>query len=236
MMKHLLITLLATLLSTQSFSQNDSLIFQNRKFITLSTDLFTRSYGFTYPNSVQNNRYDTNLVINLSLGSFTKNGVVNVFTLGMKNRNSGYNTDIADESNWRINFAYAREKYIMLSKRVAIYGGLESSIYYESTSKKGQNPYNNVMFKNESTTTEVGISAKSYPGIIYFINSKWAINATIGNLSLFSVSNKENNAFNDYGDNNVLYTSFSAESRFDYNFGPSFSISNSGIGLRYFFK
>jgi hypothetical protein len=235
-MKHLFIFLSIMLLTTHCFSQNDSLIFQNRKFITLSTNLFTRSNQYNYPNAYQSNGYGTNLALNLSLGSFTKNSIANVFTLGIKDSNSGYDTDRVNESDWKINVAYAREKYVMLSKRIAVYGGLEGSIYYESISKKGQDSYNNVLYKNESTTTEVGVSARAYPGIIYFINSKWAINATIGNLGIFSVSNKENNGFSDYGDNNVLYTSFSTESRLDYNFSPYFSILNSGIGIRYFFQ
>ena len=236
-MKSSSIVLLAILFySTQSFSQNDSLIFKNRRFISLSTNLSNRSYKFLNTNSSDNTGYISDLALNFSLGNFTKNGNANIFTLGLKNGNSEYDKLRANESSWKVSFAYAREKYKMLSNKIAIYGGLESNIFYENTFKKGQDSFNSVVLKNESNITEIGVSMKAYPGIIYFINSRWAVNATIGSLTLFSISNKKNNASGDYGDNGIIYTSYSTDSNFTYNFNPSFSISNSGVGIRYFFK
>jgi hypothetical protein len=223
----------------QSFSQGDSLIVKDRKYLSLGTNFYQSSF---IPNdlkpSIPTSTY-SNLSLNLSLGKFTKKGNASIFTLGIEkggNKTDYDKTNISKESKWGLNFAYTNEKYKMLLRKVGVFVGIELGVSYNRKTGAGFGKLDSVTYNNESETNDIAFYSKAYPGIIYFVNSRWAITAIVGNLNLVSITHSYKQSSNDYGDNGKVFTSSDSSKSSYYNISPTFVIANSGIGLRYFLK
>lgn len=223
----------------KSYSQKDSLIIKERQYLSLSTNLFKNSFTPNNLNPSPQNYTSSNILLNLSLGRFARKGNSRVLTLGVMigiNKNDFDNNSSVKESNLGLSFAYSNEKYKMILDKLGLFIGIELGTSYHKKTALGVGTSNNVVFNNQSTNNEVVIYSKSYPGIIYFINSKWAITAIIGNLSLINISHTNKQNSQDYSDNGKIVTTTDSSKSTYYSFNPSFIIANSGIGLRYFLK
>jgi hypothetical protein len=231
---YILITfLLSTFISN---AQTDSLVIVGRKFLSIYTNVYNQSSKIQNLNYPEINGTNSDFSVNVSYGKFKKKGIASILTFGIIKGGNEYNKSMEKESNTGINFSYGLEKFKMISKKMAFFGGVGAGISYRNQLKRGENFYNNLTFYNESNTTETMVYANVYPSVCYFINSRWSITATIGNLRIFDFSNRLIQSFSDYTDNGELYRSHQSESALNYSFSPSFSMNNSGIGLRYFLK
>ncbi len=231
---------LLTLININSFSQKDTLTTKSRKFVSISTDFNTSVQTQNNQSSIQNYYNSSYLSANLSLGKFVRKRDARIFSIGIAKSERIYEQQIFKGSDFRLNISYAYEKYKVFLNKFAVLGGLEVGIAYKKGVGEQIANIPNSIFNSYGESKYINGYIKAYPGFIYFINSRWALTTTIGNLNLFELSIKTSDTSKEYGvtrgGNTQIYTAYESETVTDYSFSPSFSINNSGIGIRYFLK
>ncbi|MCW3161839.1 outer membrane protein [Chryseobacterium oryctis] len=103
-------------------------------------------------------------------------------------------------------------KYWTLGEKLYIFGQLSVPMQFGNT--KNEESIANVTTSTKNNFTAVGVSVK--PGLDYFLNKNWTIEATIG----------------EFGYSNFKYKD--AKSVDNYNFG--FDLASVGIGVKYVFS
>ena len=247
-MKTMLFCSILTLLTLQSFSQKDSLIAKNRKFISMGIELSTSKN--TYANPIDDkDRSDYNGLggnIKISSGKFISKGVARIFSLGI-GRSSGKFQNLLINTNsatHNLSFGCALERYLMVSPKFGVFGGISGGFTYSFSSQFSKlnesviaNPQNDTFVEQSNSISSSLIDFKVYTGITYFISPKWALSAVVGSIDLISISHNQNYSNSQFlKSNNDILSIDNTSSGNRYNFNPSFVINNSGFTIRYFIK
>ncbi len=228
------ITLLLSLTSCNLFSQTDSTTQKGRLFVSGTIGIEESSSKYISGNSFERKNTFTNF--NLSMGIFSKNNVANIFSIGI----SDITTSPISNSGKGYFLGYDREYYKMFSKKFGIYGGAGFNTYYNSERNFNEQiisyPNSIISLLDISETTRIRFNIGAYPGIIYFLNPKWAFSLRVGNINLISLEKVLYKTSQDKLNNNDKTTTTSDDVRTFYSFNPYIALGNSAIGIRYHFK
>jgi hypothetical protein len=237
------------LMTLQSFSQSDSLIAKNRRFISVGLELQTNRSNANDPNNSQDPSDYNSLggTVKFSSGKFKNKGIARIFTVSVGKSGGKYQSVYSTSNSLTQNlaFEYAFEKYIMMSSKFGIFGGISGGLFYSYSSQITRpietiipnNIQNEIYLEQFNSVGSSSVEFKAYTGLTYFINSKWALSAIFGNIDLINIGQNRN--YYEYKtlkpNNDISYYSDSSVGN-RYNFSPSFRFSNSGFSVKYFLK
>ena len=248
-MKTILFCSILTLLTLQSFSQKDSLIAKNRKFISMELSLSTSKSIYANPID-DKDRSDYNGLggnIKISSGKFISKGIARIFSLGIGRSGGNFQNLYSSSSSTTHNLflGYALERYLMVSSKFGVFGGVSGGFMYSFSSQLSKpnesitivDLQNDRFIEQSNSISSSSIDFKVYTGITYFISSKWALSAIVGGINLISISHNQNYSNSQIlKSNNDILSIDNTSSGNRYNFNPSFVFNNSGFTIRYFIK
>jgi hypothetical protein len=226
----------------KSFSQKDTITTNNKRFISGVVDFGANK---DTPNDPNYSTYSRKLIdTKFSFGKFNDRNLARIFSFGVILGSAGGDNPYSYYSNSRygLSVGYSLEKYAMLSSKLGLFVGLEGNIAYQLDTfesfplKNSSLPYsgNADGSKNQKN---LSVFMNGYPGIIFFINQRWSLIAKVGNLNLANILFDKTVESRQTVQNNIAISdSQYSSTNISYSFSPSFSINNSGIGIRYFLK
>jgi hypothetical protein len=235
----ILFTILIFFFSQNLFSQTDSTTLKGRLFVTGSIGVQESLFKFTGNNGGREDRKNTTTNFSLSIGSFSKNNVANIFTFGIRGYSNTPETSLVEGYS----LGYVREYYKMFSKKFGVFGGVGLDVYSQSitnfnerTTFSSSTSENITLFETDKRLYR-SVYIDASPGLIYFLNPKWAFSIQVGSLNLISINFQKVESSKDYLTNNdEILTFLNNETGTFYSFNPYISLGNSAIGIRYHFK
>jgi hypothetical protein len=246
MKKYFTIAFLCFLTPKIAFSQNDSLTIKGRTFISGYYGLSKYKSGPIDQSKNSNTYKFGDYYLKASLGKFISENTVRVISIGYGQRNQNVefktnNSNLDTYFGYDLSGGYAIEKYKMFTSNFGIFAGIEANVsYFNASSDIISETYtsNNVSVNLNSYVSKTSLNSEIfiYPGLIYFINSKWAITTQIGYLQLFSSYSQKLKQYQEYLNNNEITQYNITENNSGCNFNPSFFIGGSGISIRYHLK
>jgi hypothetical protein len=246
MKKYFTIAFLLLVTSKIGFCQNDSLTLKGRTFISGYYGISKYKSGPIDQSKNFNNYKFTDFYLKASLGKFTNSNTTRVISISYGQSNQDVeaninNSNVNNFSSYDFSGGYAIEKYKMFTPNFGIFAGIEGNIsYYSATSNKSYNSYSsqnvNVYLNGNTNKTILYSEIFIYPGLVYFINSKWAITTQIGYLQLFTLYSQKLRQTQEFLNNEKVELYSTTENNGGCSFSPNFFMGGSGISVRYHLK
>ena len=246
MKKYITVAFALLITSTEALCQNDSLNTKGKTFISGYYGISKYKGGPIDQSKNSNNYKFTDFYVKVAVGKFINSNTARIIFIGYGKGNqdveSSPNTNLLSNfSSDNLSGGYAIEKYKMFTPSFGIFAGIEGNIsYYSSSSVKKYNTNSrqnvNFILKNTNDKTNLYSEILIYPGLIYYINSRWAVTTQLGYLQLFTLYSQKIKQTQEYLNNSEVETYSTLENSSGCNFNPAFFIGGSGITVRYYLK